>query len=64
MDLAELQRETLTQKHRRLMQAKCPHPEIYSSTVAGPSGTFTNRFCLECGKSWHLDVSNGDSKEG
>lgn len=50
MTLQELANETLVQKHLRLMQEKCPHPEIYSSTVRGPAGTFTNSFCLECGK--------------
>lgn len=53
MTIAELAAETLVQKHTRLMQAKCPHDEIYSSTVTTRDGTFTNRFCLDCGKSWH-----------
>lgn len=55
MSLDELVKETLTQKHRRLMQEKCRHPDVYSSTVAGPSGTFTNSFCWDCGKSWHRE---------
>lgn len=50
MTLDELAKETLVQKHHRLMQAKCKHEEIYSSTVTGPDGTFTTRFCLDCGK--------------
>lgn len=53
MTLQELADETLVQKHIRLTQEKCQHEEIYSSTVAGPAGTFTNSFCLDCGKSWH-----------
>jgi hypothetical protein len=53
MNLAELANETLTQKHRRLMQEKCRHEEVHSSTVRGPGGTFTNKFCLDCGKGWH-----------
>lgn len=49
MTLAELANETLVQKHRRLMQAKCRHEEVYSSTVISSRGTFTNSFCLDCG---------------
>lgn len=52
MTLQELASETLTEKHRRLMQAKCPHEEIYSSTVGSADGAFTNSFCMDCGKSW------------
>jgi len=55
MTIDELVRETLVEKNRRLRQAKCPHEEVYSSTVAGPTGVFTNSFCLDCGKSWHRD---------
>jgi hypothetical protein len=47
--LKELAAETLAQKNRRIRQAKCQH-EVYSSTVASPSGTFTNSFCLDCGR--------------
>lgn len=50
MTLDDLVRETLIEKNRRLRQAKCKHEEIYSSTVMGPNGTFTNGFCLDCGK--------------
>lgn len=50
MTLNEFVSEPLTQKNRRLMQEKCRHEEIYSSTVAGPEGTFTNSFCLDCGQ--------------
>jgi hypothetical protein len=57
MTLEELTKETLSQKHRRLMQAKCRHPEVYSSTVAGPSGVFTNSICLDCGKHWRSQES-------
>ena len=53
MTLEELARETLVEKNRRLRQAKCTHEEVHRSTVTGPSGTFTNAFCLDCGKSWH-----------
>jgi hypothetical protein len=61
MTLAELAKETLVEKHRRLIQAKCQHEEVYSSTVAAPTGTFTNAFCLDCGKSWHTSkVPNGE----
>lgn len=49
MTIEELARETLIEKHRRLMREKCQHEEVYSSTVAGPAGTFTNSFCLDCG---------------
>jgi hypothetical protein len=52
MTIEELVRETLVEKNRRLRQAKCCHEEVYSSTVAGPTGTSTNSFCLDCGKSW------------
>jgi hypothetical protein len=57
MTMTDLVNETLTQKHRRLMQEKCQHEEVYSSTVASPTGTFTNSFCLDCGKSWHREVA-------
>ncbi len=53
MTLAELVRETLSEKHKRLRQEKCQHEEVYSSAVSGADGRFTNRFCLDCGKSWH-----------
>ena len=53
MTLAELVRETLTQKHRRLRQERCRHEEIYSSSVTSDWGDSTNRFCWDCGKSWH-----------
>jgi hypothetical protein len=60
MTLDELTKETLSQKHRRLMQAKCCHPEVYSSTVLGtrPSGVFTNSVCLDCGKHWRSQESS------
>lgn len=57
MTLAELANETLTQKHRRMMQEKCRHEEVYVSTVAGPDGVFANSFCLDCGKSQHMAVT-------
>lgn len=53
MTMTELVNETLTQKHRRLMQAKCAHEDIYSSTVVSDGGAWTNSFCWDCGKSWH-----------
>lgn len=53
MTLDDLVKETLVEKNRRSRQAKCPHEEIYFSTVVGPTGTFTNSFCLDCGKSHH-----------
>lgn len=49
MTLEELQNETLVEKNRRLRQAKCPHEEVYSSTVWGPDGKHSLRFCLDCG---------------
>lgn len=52
MTLDELARETLTEKNRRLLQAKCEHEEVYSSAVTGPDGTYSNSFCLDCGKSF------------
>lgn len=55
MTLEELAKETLTRKHRRLMQEKCRHGWIYTSTVSGPNGTFSNSFCYNCWKSWHTD---------
>jgi hypothetical protein len=54
MTVDELVRKTLVEKNRRLRQAKCSH-RVYSSTVAGPTGTFSNSFCLDCGKSWHRE---------
>jgi hypothetical protein len=60
MTLTELANETLTQKHRRLMQEKCGHEEVYSSTVVSVDGAFTNSFCLDCGKSWHSGMSPAD----
>lgn len=55
LTVAELQAETLSQKHKRLMQEKCPHEEIYTSSVwcRDEEVTYQNRFCLDCGKSWH-----------
>lgn len=60
MTLAELQSETLTQKHSRLMRAKCPHEEIYSSSVwsRDEGKTFTNKACLDCGQTWHSETSD------
>jgi hypothetical protein len=52
MTLEELTKETLTEKNRRIRQEKCQHEEVYCSTVSGPNGTFTNKLCLDCGKSW------------
>ncbi len=49
MTLQQLADETLVQKHRRIMQAKCKHGEVYSSTVTGPDGTFAHSVCLDCG---------------
>ncbi len=51
MTLDELVNETLTQKNRRLRQERCPHDEVYSSTVSVPVGEFSNSVCLDCGKS-------------
>ncbi len=53
MTLAELQAETLSQKNTRLLQERCPHEEVYVSTVTGPHGHSENRLCLDCYKSWH-----------
>ncbi len=53
MTLAEQVRETLSEKNKRLRQEKCQHEEVYSSAVSGPDGSYANRFCLDCGKSWH-----------
>lgn len=53
MTLEELQRETLVEKNRRLRQLRCPHEEVYFSTMCGPDGTFTTSACLDCGKSWN-----------
>jgi hypothetical protein len=50
--LQELAQETLVQKNLRLRQAKCRHRETYSSTCCGPNGTFTSKFCWDCGKGW------------
>lgn len=54
MTLDDMVKETLVEKNRRARQAKCPHEEVYSSTVAGPTGMFTNSFCLDCGKLHHI----------
>jgi hypothetical protein len=53
MTLAELQAETLVQKHLRLRKQSCKHEEIYSSTVWGPDGAHETRACLDCGKTWN-----------
>lgn len=55
MTLQELINETLVEKNRRLRQEKCQHPEVYCSSVTGDSGHFENRFCLDCGKTWHRE---------
>lgn len=62
MTLDELASESLTQKHLRMMQAKCRHDEVYSSTVFVPNGTFTNSFCLDCGKSRPQPQENDDER--
>lgn len=50
-----LKAETLSQKNRRLRQAKCQHEEVFSSTCTGPAGTFTTMVCVECGKTWRTE---------
>lgn len=61
MTLKELVKETLVQKNRRMRQEKCSHEEVYSSTVIGPDGIFTNTFCLDCGKAIvHQQVTNNE----
>lgn len=55
MTLDDLMNETLVEKHRRLMQAKCQHEEVFSSSFCGPEAHFTDRFCLDCGKHWRID---------
>jgi len=52
MTVAMLQAETLSQKNRRLRQAKCEHEEIFYSTSTGSAGTFTTSICMDCGKTW------------
>jgi hypothetical protein len=53
--LAELVDEPLTQKHRRLMQGRCRHPAVLSSTFCSPDGTFTDDICLDCGRHTRID---------
>lgn len=53
MTLQELAAETLTQKNRRLRQVRCPHEEIFASTVYAPDGTHEARACMDCGKTWN-----------
>jgi hypothetical protein len=55
MTLEELQAETLVQKHIRLMQAKCKHPEVFSATFMADDLAFTDRVCLDCGEHWRED---------
>lgn len=50
VNIRELTLETLSQKNCRLMQERCKHDEVYSSTVN--DGPFTNCVCLNCGKWW------------
>jgi hypothetical protein len=57
MTLEEMARETLMEKHRRLMKERCLHDEVYSSSVTGPAGSHTVSFCLDCGKRMEEDVS-------
>lgn len=54
LTIKELERETLTAKHRRLLQERCKHKDVYSSTMLSQNGTFTNSVCFDCGKSWHI----------
>lgn len=56
MTVAMLAAETLTDKNRRLRQAKCKHEEVFSSTCAGPAGTFTTAVCMDCSKTWRGQV--------
>jgi hypothetical protein len=55
LTLQELAAETLTQKHRRLTQAKCRHGDVYWSSVTCDRGTFTNGFCWDCGWRFHRE---------
>jgi hypothetical protein len=59
MTLKMLTAETLTQKNRRLRQARCAHEEAFSSTCDGPNGTFTTAICLDCGKTWRSSERRG-----
>lgn len=52
LSLKELAAESLVQKHRRLMQAKCEHREVFTTTVVSERGAVTNKVCLDCGKHW------------
>lgn len=56
MTVAMLAAETLTEKNQRMCQEKCKHKEIFSSTCAGPAGTFNTTVCLDCGKTWRGEV--------
>lgn len=57
MTLEELVRETLVEKHRRLMRAKCKHEPgaLVVSTYAGPEAAFTDTVCVDCGQHWRAD---------
>jgi hypothetical protein len=46
--IQELALETLSQKHRRELQEKCEHLDIYRSCVNG----VTNAICMDCFKWW------------
>jgi hypothetical protein len=55
--LAELAAETLMQKHVRLMRERCRHPAdaVVSSSFHSPDCSFTDEFCLDCGKLTRVD---------
>ena len=55
MTLAELAAETLVEKNRRKIQAKCRHEAVHASTFLGPQASFTDRICLDCGKHWRVE---------
>lgn len=61
MTLQELMAETLVEKNSRIRREKCPHEEVYSSTVTSDLGSFTNRFCLDCGAI--LTALKGEKRE-
>ena len=55
--IEEFLRETLVEKHTRLMQAKCKHEPwaLVVSSYSGPGVSFTDTVCVDCGKHWRSE---------
>jgi hypothetical protein len=56
MNIQELANETLVQKHRRLMRAKCKHKDLFISTFVSEAVAFREEHCFDCHMMWRTDL--------